>query len=97
MQQQIEQERTALRISYPARPARFALPVTLVKFRTSLRYHGRPAAADMAFSIAAYIRGWSEADIAAALSHEYLSRDTNPSRQAAYIRRTLAKARCWAA
>ena len=31
----------------------------------------------MAFSIAAYAQGWSAADISAALSRDYLSRDTN--------------------
>ena len=81
----------------PCRASRFVLPVTLARFRISPPYGGRPAAADMAFSIAAYAQGWSETDIAAALSLNYLSRDNNPARQAAYIRRTLAKARCWAA
>ncbi len=63
----------------------------------SPNYHGRPAAADIAFSIAAVAQGWSESDIAAALNREYLSRNASHSRQAAYIRRTLSKAILWAA
>ncbi len=96
LQQQIEQQRAALRLSHPAPPSRFAMPVSLAAFRTSPRYGGRPAAADMAFSIPAFAQGWSEDDISAALTRDYLTRDTNPARQAAYLRRTLAKARRWA-
>lgn len=95
LQHQVEQKRTALRLSYAARPSCYASPVTLSRFRTSPRYQGRPAAADMAFCIAACSQGWSKSDIAAALSREYLSRDTNRTRQAAYIRRTLSKALRW--
>jgi len=51
----------------------------------------------MAFCIAACSKGWSESEIAAALSRDYLSRDASRSRRAAYIRRTLNKARRWAA
>jgi len=97
LQHQIEQERAALRLSYAARPSCYASSVTLSRFRTSSRYQGRPAAADMAFCIAACSQGWSESDIAAALSREYLSRDTNRGRQTAYIRRTIRKALRWAA
>jgi hypothetical protein len=34
--------------------------------------------------------------IATTLDSLYLSRDPNPSRKAAYIKRTMAKARSWA-
>jgi hypothetical protein len=34
--------------------------------------------------------------IARALEDDYLSRDPSPSKRAAYIRRTMAKARDWA-
>ena len=98
LQQKAEAERTALRLSFAARPVgRCAVPVTLSRFRSSLHYQGRPAAADMAFCIAAVAQGWTESDIAAALSRDYLSRDNSRSRQAAYIRRTLSKAMRWAA
>jgi len=68
--------------AYAARPSRYASPVTLSRFRTSPRYQGRPTAADMASCIAACSQGWSESDIAAALSREYLSRDMSRTRQA---------------
>jgi len=97
LQHQVEQKRTALRLSYATRPSCYASPITLSRFRKSPRYQGRPAAADMAFCIAACSQGWSKSDIAAALSREYLSRDTDRTRQAAYIRRTLSKALRWAA
>ena len=97
LHKQAEEERAAARLRFVSRPTRYAGHVTLSRFRESMRYQGRPAAADMAFCIAAYAQGRSEADIAAALSSQYLSRDTSRTRQAAYIRRTLAKAFQWAA
>jgi len=98
LQQMAKAERAAVRLCFAARPlSRYAAPVTLSRFRSSPNYHGRPAAADMAFCIAAVAQGWTESDIAAALSREYLSRDASRSRKAAYIRRTLSKAILWAA
>jgi hypothetical protein len=97
LQESAEQDRAAARLRFASNPTRYDVPVTLSRFRTSPRYQGRPAAADMAFCIAAYAQGQSEADIADALSLEYLSGDTSSNRQAAYIRRTLAKAIRWAA
>ncbi len=97
IQKKAEQERTAARLSFASRPVRTSSSVTLSRFRTSPRYAGRPAAADMAFSIAACAQGWAESEIAAALARDYLSRDTSRTRQAAYIRRTLNKAQRWAA
>ena len=73
-----------------------AVNLNLSRFRTSLRYQGRPAAADMAFSIAALANGWSQTQVAEALASQYLSRDPSPSRRAAYVRRTTAKALLWA-
>lgn len=96
LHQKAGQERAAARLRFATSPTRFAAPVALSRFRASFRYAGRPAAADMAFCIAAVTQGWSESDITDALSREYLSRDTSPSRRAAYIRRTLSKAVRWA-
>ncbi len=79
------------------RPSSYSAPVTLSRFRLSPRYQGRPAAADMAFCIAACAQGWSESEITAALCRDYLSRDQSPTRQFAYIRRTLIKAIRWVA
>lgn len=94
--QKAEQERAAVRLSFAARPPGIFAPVTLSRFRTSPRYQGRPAAADMAFCIAAYGQGWPPSDITAALSFDYLSRKDSCTRQAAYIRRTMKKALQWA-
>ena len=97
IQKKAEQERAAARLSFASWPVRKPGSVTLSRFRASPRYAGRPAAADMAFSIAACAQGWAESEVAAALAQDYLSRDTSSTRQAAYIRRTLNKAQKWAA
>ncbi len=97
LQKKAKQERATLRLSFAARPDRLPIVVSLSRFRSLPRYQGRPAAADMAFCIAACSHGWSESDIAAALSRDYLSRDPSRTRQNSYIRRTLAKAMRWAA
>jgi hypothetical protein len=46
--------------------------------------------------VAAYALGMPDESMASTLDSEYLSRDPNPTRKAAYIRRTMAKARLWA-
>ena len=96
-QRTVEEERAAIRLSFASRPHRFLAPVSLARFRTSPRYLDRPAAADMAFCIAACSQGWAAFDIAAELFRCYLSRDPNRSRKAAYINRTVTKALRWAA
>jgi hypothetical protein len=70
--------------------------LSLERFRTSTKYHDRPAAADIAFCVAAYANGMTEDRIERALEDDYLSRDPSPSKRAAYIRRTMEKARRWA-
>jgi len=82
--------------SYPAsRGARYSR-LSLERFRNSPKYHDRPAAADIAFCVAAYSLEMPEDAIASTLDTQYLSRDLNPSKRAAYIQRTMAKARSWA-
>ena len=93
----VEEERTAIRRSFTMRPVRFLAPVSLARFRTTQCYLDRPAAADMAFCIAACSQDWAVSDIAAELARCYLSRDTNPDRKAAYIKRTVTKALRWTA
>jgi hypothetical protein len=63
-----------------------------------LAHHGidRPAAADIAFCVAAFSLRMPDDAIASALDSQYLSRDPNPTRKAAYIDRTMAKAKSWA-
>jgi len=46
-----EQERAAARLSFAVRQMRYPATVTLSSLRKSPRYQGRPAAADMAFSL----------------------------------------------
>ena len=89
-----EMERTKQRQSFRPWTGR-AVNLCLARFRTASKYQGRPAAADMAFSIAALANGWSQTQVADVLASEYLSRDPSPSRRAAYVRRTTAKALLW--
>ncbi len=93
-----EQEREARRqlaSLSPRRGPRSNDP-SLERFRTSSTYQDRPAAADIAFCVAAFADGMTQDRIEGALEDDYLSRDPSPSKRAAYIRRTMAKARDWA-
>ena len=96
--QEREQQREAKRLHASLSPRRGPRlsNLSLERFRTSGKYHDRPAAADIAFCVAAYANGMTEDQIERALDDEYLSRDPNPSKRAAYIRRTMEKARRWA-
>jgi hypothetical protein len=92
-----EQEREARRIQASLSPqqGRRLSNLSLERFRTSTKYHDRRAAADMAFCVAAYANGMIEDRIERALEDDYLSRDPSTSKRAAYIRRTMEKARRW--
>lgn len=70
--------------------------LSLERFRNAPKFHDRPAAADLAYCVAALSLRVPEDAIATTLDSLYLSRDPNPSRKAAYIKRTMAKARSWA-
>ena len=96
-----EQEREARAVQHQTRP----IPVSgqaaysclsLERFRNAPKFLDRPAAADLAYCVAALSLRMPEAAIATTLDSLYLSRDPNPSRKAAYIKRTMAKARSWA-
>ena len=80
---------------FPHTGARYS-KLSVERFRALPRYRDRPAAADMAFCISALSLDMPEDAIMRALEDDYLSRDPNPSRRAAYIRRTLSKAQSWA-
>ena len=69
---------------------------SLERFRTLAKYQDRPAAADIAFCVAAFADGMAQDTIESALEGDYLSRDPSPPKRAAYIRRTIEKARRWA-
>jgi hypothetical protein len=92
-----ELEREARRIQASLSPQRGPRlsNLSLERFRTSTKYHNRPAAADIAFCVAAYANGMIEDRIERALEDDYLSRDPSTSKRAAYIRRTMEKARRW--
>jgi hypothetical protein len=96
--QEQEQQREAKRLQASLSPprSRRSSNVSLERFRTSSKYRDRPAAADIAFCVAAYANGVPEGQIERALDEEYLSRDPSLSKRAAYIRRTTEKARRWA-
>jgi hypothetical protein len=49
-----------------------------------------------AFCVAAYSLGMPDNAMASTFDSEYLSRDPNPARKAAYVQRTMSKARLWA-
>jgi len=93
-----EQEREERRIQASLSPQRGPRlsNLSLERFRTSTKYQDRPAAADIAFCVAAYANGMTEDRIERSLEDDYLSRDPSTSKRAAYIRRTMEKARRWA-
>ena len=95
---QREQEREAKRLQASLSPQRGPRLSTfpLERFRTSSKYRDRPAAADIAFCVAAYANGMTEDRIERSLEDDYLFRDPSPSKRVAYIRRTMEKARRWA-
>jgi hypothetical protein len=92
-----EQEREARRLQSSLSPHRGPRlsNLSLERFRTSIKYQDRPAAADIAFCVAAHASGMTEDRIERALEDDYLSRDPSASKRAAYIRRTIEKARRW--
>jgi hypothetical protein len=96
-----EQEREARSVQHQARPVPASGQpayscLSLERFRNAPKFLDRPAAADLAFCVAALSLRMPEDAIATTLDSQYLSRDPNPSRRAAYIKRTMAKARSWA-
>jgi hypothetical protein len=93
-----DQERKARRLQAALSPQRGPRlsTLSLERFRTSSKYNDRPAAADIAFCVAAYADGMDEIRIERALEDDYLFRDPSPSKRAAYIRRTMTKAKDWA-
>jgi hypothetical protein len=93
-----EQEQEARRLQSSLSPHRGQrlTNLSLERFRTSPKYQDRPAAADIAFCVAAYANGMTENRIERALEDDYLSRDPSTTKRSAYIRRTMEKARRWA-
>jgi hypothetical protein len=92
-----EHEARRLKSSLSTRRGPRLSNLSLERFRNSTRYQDRPAAADIAFCVAAFADGMTEDRIGRALEDDYLSRDPSPTKRAAYIRRTMEKARRWVA
>jgi hypothetical protein len=92
-----EQEHEARRLESSLSPRRGPRlsKLSLERFRSSTKYQDRPAA-DIAFCVAAFANGMTEDRIGCALEDDYFSRDPSPTKRAAYIRRTMEKARRWA-
>jgi hypothetical protein len=92
-----EQEHESRRLQSSLSPRRGPRlsKLSIERFRSSTRYQDRPAAADIAFCVAAFANGMTEHRIGCALEDDYLSHDPSPTKRAAYIRRTMEKARRW--
>src|SRR5258708_10459684 len=84
-----EQEREAKRLQSSLSPRRGprVSNLSLERFRSSTRYLDRPAAADIAFCVAAFANGMTEDRIGSTLEDDYLSRDPSSSKRASHIRR----------
>jgi hypothetical protein len=77
-----EQEHEARRLQgylSPRRGPRLS-KLSLERFRSSTKYQDRPAAADIAFCVAAFANGMSEDRIERAIEDDYLSRDPSPTK-----------------
>jgi len=72
-----------------ARPRLRGSPMTASIRTTRITAVPAPAAADIAFCVAAYANGMTEDRIERALEDDYLSRDPSISKRAAYVRRTM--------
>jgi RepB DNA-primase from phage plasmid len=70
-----EQEARRLRSSLSPHRGQRLTNLSLERFRTSIKYQDRPAAADIAFCVAAYANGMTENRIERALEDDCLSRD----------------------
>ena len=90
-----ERERKRLQAALSPYSGRRLSDLSLERFRTSSKYQDRPAAADLAFCVAALGNGMPQDQVERALENNYLSRDPSPMKRAAYIRRTIEKARLW--
>jgi len=88
-----EQQRETRRLALSSRQVATMPSPSLQHFRSSTRYHNRPAAADFAFCLAAFRTGMTDNQIERTLEQDYLSRDPSPSRRTAYLRRTMTKAK----
>ena len=94
-EREAEREQRRLQAALSPYSGRRLSDLSLEHFRNSSKYQDRPAAADIAFCVAAFGNGMSQDQVERALEDDYLSRDPSPSKRAAYIRRTIEKAQRW--
>jgi hypothetical protein len=94
-EREAERERKRLQAALSPYSGRRLSDLSLEHFRNSSKYKNRPAAADIAFCVAALGNGMPQDQVERALEDDYLSRDPSPSKRAAYIRQTIEKARRW--
>ncbi len=94
-EREAEREQRRLQAAVSPYSRRRLSDLSLERFRTSSKYQDRPAAADLAFCVAALGNGLPQDQVERALESDYLSRDPSPSKRAAYIRRTIEKASNW--
>ena len=76
----------------PPRGRRFS-HLSVTRFRELPKFAGSPAQADLAFCVAALSTGMPEGDAIQALERNYLSRDPDHRRRAAYVGRTISAAK----
>ena len=94
-EREAERERKRLQAALSPHRGQRLSDLSLERFRTSCKYQDRPAAADIAFCVAALGNGMPQDQVARTLKDDYLSRDPSPTKRAAYIQRTMDKARYW--
>ena len=94
-EREAEREQRRLQAVLSPHSGRRLSDLSLKRFRTSSKYQDRPASADIAFCVAALGNGMPQDQVERALESDYLSRDPSPSKRAAYIQRTIDKARHW--
>ena len=94
-EREAEREQRRLQAALSPHRGRTLSALSLEHFRNSSKYQDRPAAADIAFCVAAFGNGMPQDQVERALEDDYLSRDPSTSKRAAYIRRTIEKAWRW--
>jgi hypothetical protein len=93
--QVLAREEMRQRLSHPK--GRQVWKRSLSHYRHLPKYHDDPKSADIAFCVFNLAMGISEAELAADLESQYLSRNPDMRRRTAYIERTLRKAAAYVA
>jgi hypothetical protein len=94
-EREADRERIRLQAALSPYSGRSLSDFSLGHFRISSKYQDRPAAADIAFCVAAFGNGMPQDQVERDLENDYLSSDSSLTKRAAYIRRTIDKAGSW--